>query len=636
VKKIFWLVTTALIVVAMMLSACKTDDTAQQTTTAVTGTVKPTGTTTTTAPPTTTTTTTAAPTKDPGLPQYGGTITFVLAHQKATDYFDPVVSAIGGHIGNVTYDKLISADWGKGPQGTGENPFLASHHPEDWRTGMLAETWEKISNSEVIFHIRKGVNFQTKAPANGREMKAADVVYSFQRGQKDPRWTGYGFREWTDTAAIQTWRNTQKANGRTDAELDAWEAELKAVKYPFHAASYMVATDSYTVKYRLFTPYPGIIDVASWLFVFPSESTSVDLGDWRNACGTGAWIVQDAVSASSVTWRANPNYWMSDPNHPENKLPYADTLRGLIIIEESTQLASLRTHKIDVLGVSWDKVGGLLKTNPYLKTKVQSPTGAIVIFMRTDKQPFSDVKVRQALSMGIDRETIINDYFLGNAIIDAWPCLPSNPSGYTAYADMPESAKKLFQYRPTEAKALLAEAGYPNGLNFEVIIYQSPVDQDQLQLVTEQWKTIGVNATIRVVEGATHSALIYGGTYPDMAYSYWGNGSPQSCWGWAHGGVTNSIYNFSKVVDPVSEENFLKWQNMTDTAAANALLKADYLRQTELVWEIPLATPAGSKVWQPYLKGFSGESNMGLTSEMGNNEMYKFLWVDQTLKATYK
>ncbi|MDD5191409.1 MAG: ABC transporter substrate-binding protein, partial [Dehalococcoidales bacterium] len=214
--------------------------------------------------------------------------------------------------------------------------------------------------------------------------------------------------------------------------------------------------------------------------------------------------------------------------------------------------------------------------------------------------------------------------------------LPSNVSGYTAYANMPADVKKLFEYQPADAKKMLAESGYPNGLDVEVIIYQSPTDQDQMQLVAEQWKTIGVNTTIKVVESATHSSLIYGGTYSSMAYSYWGNGSPQSCWGWAHGGVTTSIYNFSKVVDQTAVDNFVKWGKITDEEEASALMKAEYLREDALVWEIPLATQTGSRVWQPYLKGYSGEGNMGLTAEMGTDELFKFLWVDTTLKAKYR
>jgi len=629
-RKFYFLLVAVVIVTAMVLTSCGTkEETTTEGGTTVTGEVTEPGETTDGG-----TTTPTTPTEEE--PQYGGSLTFRIGHDKATDYFDPIVSAIGGHVAAVTYDKLISADWGKGPAGTGENPFTGSHIPTKWRTGMAAETWEVKSLSEMILNIRHGVLFQDKLPAKGREMNATDVVYTFQRGQKDPRFTAYGFTDWTDTAGIQKWRDTAKKNGRTDAEMDAWIAELKGINYPFLASSYMYAKDNWAVLYRLFTPYSGIVDIGSWLFVLPKESATYDMNDWHNACGTGAWIVSDSVAGSAITWVRNPSYWQYDPVHPENRLPYANSLRALIIVDEETRLANLRTHKIDLLGVSFDKVEGMKKSNPELLFKKTVPSGANVIFMRTDIAPFNDVKVRQALAMGIDRDTIINDYFKGNAIADAWPVLPSNFSGYTPISQMPVDVKQLYEYHPDLSKQLLSDAGYKTPLKVEVIIYQSAVDQDQLQLVIEQWKKINVDATIKVVEGATHSSLIYGATYPSMIYSYWGNGSPQSCWGWAHGGVVGSIYNFSKVVDDEAVKVFQEWQQLSDEEAASKIMKAEYLRQDKLVWEVPLCTPTGSVFWQPYLKGYSGEMNMGLTWEMGNTELFKFMWIDAAIKQQVK
>ena len=58
----------------------------------------------------------------------------------------------------------------------------------------------------------------------------------------------------------------------------------------------------------------------------------------------------------------------------------------------------------------------------------------------------------------------------------------------------------------------------------------------------------------------------------------------------------------------------------------------EYLREDALVWEVPVPTQVASTAWQPYLKGFNGEIGLGLTAEMGTDEIFKFLWVDQTLK----
>jgi ABC-type transport system substrate-binding protein len=197
---------------------------------------------------------------------------------------------------------------------------------------------------------------------------------------------------------------------------------------------------------------------------------------------------------------------------------------------------------------------------------------------------------------------------------------------------MPTDVKQLFEYHPDLSMQLLAAAGLTNGFKSEVDIYVSPVDQDVLQLVKEQWAKINVNIDIKVLEGATHSSMIYGMTYPGMIYSYWGNASPQSVMGWAHGGVPTSIYAFSKVVDREAELFYLQWAKEADPDKANAMLKAEYLRENKLVWEIPLPTSVGNTCWHQYVRGYRGEVNMGLTSEMGNTSKYKFLWIDQALK----
>ncbi len=547
-----------------------------------------------------------------------------LPSSKATDYFDPVISAIGGHLAAVTYDKLAEADWSRGPGGTGENPFIISHCSEALRTGVLAESWELLDLATMIWHIRQGVYFHNVEPVNGREMTADDIIYSFERGQLNPRNTFFvsGVEEWI---AEEEEANPEK--------IAAWLAKLEELG-KMTAGSYMSKIDEWTIEYKLYEPYVGILDGGSWLFTHTPESIEAygDLKDWKHACGTGAFIVEDCVPGSSVTWKRNPNYFMSDPFHPENRLPYVDTLRGLIIIEESTYLAALRTHKIDIGSVGWDKVADMRETNPEMLNRKMSPTGTKVIFMRSDLEPFSDVRVRRALALAIDQQKINEEYFLGEAFVVTWPCQPGNVEGYTPLEELPDAAREIYEYHPDKARELLAEAGYPDGFKTEAIIYPSERDIDLLIIVKEYLADVGVDMEVNVVEGAAHSSMIYGRNYPGMCYSYWGNASPQSCFGWAHGGVTASIYNFSLVEDPIAEEVFDQWKVTADPVERSRILKDEHIREMELVWEIPLPAESFYIFWPPWLKGYHGELDMGLTSEMGSTGKYKYLWIDQDLK----
>jgi len=634
VKKLIVLVVTVLTIAALVLAACKTSETTTPTSQTVTGTVHTTAPTTTgTVPTTTAQTTTAPPTSSPDEPQYGSTIRFAWG---TTLYFDPLISSIGAGTADMVYEKLIEADWSKGPAGTNEFGFGVPWVAPQYVKGHLAESWQVADLTTLILNIRHGVRFQNKAPANGKEMTANDVVYSYQRGQKDTRFVFYGFTEWTNTAGMDKARADAKAAGRTDAEFDAWVAYLKGVKYPFYAPRACIAKDKWTVEYRLLSAPKPIFEDAQWFFIESSEGAAYDMQNWRNACGTGPWIVSDVVADSSVTWVKNPNYWMEDPVHPGNQLPYLDGELGIIIPDAKVAQSALRTHKIDFMTVDWDVAIQMLNTNPELKSRKLSPTGAYVMFMRTDIAPFNNVKVRQAISMGIDRDAIVRDYYKGNAVVDAWPVLPDMPA-YTPRAQMPEDVRELYEYHPDKAKQLLAEAGYPNGITFDCQIGATyVVDIEHLTLLVEQWKTASINVNIAPIEPGLGTTLVFTYAYKNAVYTWWGNSSPTDAMVYANNGGLADIYNFSRARDPLALDFMSRYSKMTDTTAAYEALRQEYLRTNKLVWQVPLPTRTTVTLWQPYLMGFHGEMSMGPSLQLGGSGRVKFLWIDKDIQAQYK
>ena len=112
-------------------------------------------------------------------------------------------------------------------------------------------------------------------------------------------------------------------------------------------------------------------------------------------------MLTDYVNASSLTFARNPNYWRTDPIGlgKGNQLPYAESVKILIIADASTRLASVRTAKNDVMHlVNWEDAASIQSTTPQLKYKKYLAEAANGIFMRTDKPelPFKDIKVRRA------------------------------------------------------------------------------------------------------------------------------------------------------------------------------------------------------------------------------------------------
>ena len=87
-------------------------------------------------------------------------------------------------------------------------------------------------------------------------------------------------------------------------------------------------------------------------FINPPEVVELhgDVNDWRNVVGTGPYELTDLVEGSSFTHTKNPDYWRHDEKYPQNRLPYIDELKALIIKEKATYLAALRSGRVDHLG----------------------------------------------------------------------------------------------------------------------------------------------------------------------------------------------------------------------------------------------------------------------------------------------
>jgi len=123
--------------------------------------------------------------------------------------------------------------------------------------------------------------------------------------------------------------------------------------------------------------------------------------------------LQDFVSSGSATLVKNPNYWGYDERYPKNQLPYIDTLKVIIIPDDATALAGLRSGKIDFMDqMSFQQSNSIQKTNPEI---LQLPILPSKLSRSTAKwcSPFKDIRVRQAMQMAIDLPTIAKTYYAG-------------------------------------------------------------------------------------------------------------------------------------------------------------------------------------------------------------------------------
>jgi len=244
----------------------------------------------------------------------------------------------------------------------------------EYSKGCLAESWDVPDPLTYVFTIRKGIHWHNKPPMNVREFVAKDVEYTFHRLLG----LGSGYDE------PDPFVNTIDWDGVIGVE----------------------ATEKYKVVFTLSEPRPLMLDhlvgIANSDLIVPPEVIEMygDMEDWKNACGTGPFMLVDYVPANSLTLDRNPSYWGYDELHPENRLPYFDQVRMLIIPDNSTRLAAIRTGKIDVLtevpSLTWEQKETLEQSNPELKWGRHLDMGR-GLQCRNDREPFDDVRVRKAL-----------------------------------------------------------------------------------------------------------------------------------------------------------------------------------------------------------------------------------------------
>jgi ABC-type transport system substrate-binding protein len=589
----------------MLLSACgDTSETTTTTTAATTATTTAKTTTTTTSVTTAPTTTTAA-----DVPIYGGTLTAVKKTDAAAGY-DPYRYGAGTQhvVDSVVLEGLAIGDWARGPGGT--NEFLFEHFKIDpgSTVGILAESWEVSPDgySEITFHLRRGVYFHDKAPANGREVTAGDVKYCWDRRLG----TGSGFTQKTP----YNWQDGLKFITEVEVK-DKYTVVFKANGFSFNALVELL------VGYE-----HGI---------YPREviETYGNMDNWKNVIGFGPYTLEDYVEGSSITMKKNPNYFRYDPLHPQNKLPYIDTYRILFITDDATRMTAIRTGQADYTlydFVQWRDREALEKTMSTLPDFWRLRYGtsvAIKMNMGPDDVPLGDLNVRRALYMAIDFEGIKkikggeNPETYGSGLNS-----PSGPDLYTPFNELPAVCQDFLTYQPTKAKQMLADAGFPNGMNLSLTIASNNSYMDVYELVAGYWAAIGVTLKFDTVTSTVFSTKERVDDY-QMITTLPGTVGYNPVITYAiHGVGTNEQRN----PDTVAEEWWDRATMIVNEVERNKEFKALNVYMVENVYFIvPNVLEAKYLTTQPWIGGYHGEI---MLRKHDVSSTIPYLWVIPGLK----
>ena len=530
---------------------------------------------------------------------YGGSLTVAAGDMRMG--FDPVGHWADSPGGIPSHDVLLQADVTRGPGGTGEFAFNSFGTSFDSMTGYLAESYE-VHPTKIIFNIRRGVHFRDRRPINGRELDAHDVVVSWQAG-------------------------TENTNTYMAAKKDEWT---------------WTASDQWTVELKWKDPtalYSPMLQAMNFFGIFPRElvAQGINRKDWKNTYGSGPFYPSDFVEGSQVVYDKNPSFWQKDPFHPGNQLPYVDKIR-YIMLDEPAKLAGLRTAKLDfhIWALPARYRESVLETNPEIEA-VSIPDRAMMLTARITMEPFSDKRVRRAVMLAINHQELKDQLYNGDAVYPTLPTIPAFAPYHISLEDMyrerPDIAR-LFEYHPAEAKQLLAEAGYPNG--FETNIITSEIMSEAVEATSLYLSLVGIEAQVRNVE----IAKMYSMTMtkePDPSYTGLGSSDtgcqlafgtcafqlhmdPRGPMPWFGQGNTefeNSELGetFIEMFDDLNattdrDEHLRKWKELA------------YWAYDEL-WFMPLVMKMGHNYHQPWVHGFDGVHGLGW-----DLNLFKGIWLD--------
>ena len=543
-----------------------------------------------------------APTMMDG-PVYGGTFTSITTREPSS--WDPRVDVCD--TPHFVYDDLGQGDWTVPRE---EFSYTGYYIPEEYRVGALAESWEQPDLGTIRFKVREGATWHDKAPANGREVTAEDVAYSWNAYTG----TGMGFTE--------------------------PHPSMQAMWEPITSVT---ALDEDTVEFKfepLVTMLGLILTEGYGDSVVNKESLEEhgDLENWENALGSGPFLLTEVVEGTSYTWQKNPNWWADDPRYPGNQLPYIDTFRLLDIRDWAAQKAAYRTGKVDELGgwasvvtITPSQVDSIIDSNPETEQFVRWPEGwGIGMRMDDPDKPWADIRVRRALQKAIPTEEIANDYYGGYTEPAIYPMFGSLVKGFhTPYEEWDEETRANHDYDLEAAKALMAEAGYPDG--FEVSLWLGTGEQDPelAQIVKGYLSEIGVDVTIEEMEWGVYWSRMTDGELEEWHWDWTGpQGSPLPRLTGFHTSDSPMLKKFWN--DPVIDDGVADALAATDMEEYTQIIKdiADHVRDQQYRIIFPLM--ANVAMWHPYVEGFNGEWYSGVCN---TGYVYAYVWLDPDKKS---
>ncbi|MBI2016057.1 MAG: ABC transporter substrate-binding protein [Candidatus Rokubacteria bacterium] len=316
----------------------------------------------------------------------------------------------------------------------------------------LAERWHTTDNRNYTFFLKRGIRFH-----NGRELRAADVKFVFERA----------------------------ANPETKHAHRARYANIASI----------IVKDDYTVTLSL-----KDLD-ASFLLTLARQGSVIyprEAADTLKSepIGTGPFRLGEWVRGDRIVLVKNADYHVQG-------LPKLDRVTYRFIPDPNAALAALKAGDVDaaMFGIGPEHVPDLQK-DPRFAVIIGETTNDVILAMNNGKKPFSDVRVRRAITHAIDKKEVVKGAMFGLGRILGSNVDPLNPYFVDLAGAVPHD--------PAKAKKLLAEAGYPNG--FEAVLRVAPQYYYTVrtgEILVSQLQKVGIKVKIEQVEWGQWLARVW-------------------------------------------------------------------------------------------------------------------------------
>ena len=468
------------------------------------------------------------------------------------------------------------------------DPFRIEIEPD------LAESWEASEGgAKHTFHLRQGAKFHNKAPVNGREFTAEDVVKS----------------------------------------VEMYSAGSQADVYSM--VSSIETPDDYTVVFNLDQPLGDFpTNVAAWSYIYPRELVDDEELRQQTAIGTGPFVQEEWINKEKSVFSRNPEYWEMDS--AGRRLPYLDGVELYVQSDTNAQRAGFATDNYGwISGRDADDLEALFAENSDTMIAETFPIsrGANVngFQFQMTNPVYADDRIRQGISLAMDR----NEYDLARNGGDN-----QNPDG--AYSNSPMPWPLLFdgyptasvqgpyyQYNPAEASKMLQAAGYTadSPLVAEMPSYYFRTELAQLVVPGINQSLPEVNITFREVDNPTHVTLMSDRNFDTMIGFLWGPpGYSMDQWIFPFYHSAGSL-NYGSVNDPDLDTLLLNQRAETDADAKLELWKQVYDRIHDKVYQAWFPEAQNRSVWHNYFLNMREHGWMGSYTCYAGDQA-RAMWID--------